>query len=132
MAFKGQLLVMSSLSSLRHLFRFRKTQANDDSYNRYLIVWLVWKEWSMRTAARFALYSKKLRAVRCLTCNVSIIRRRSERLAPLQSSTNTPIWLPVVSVNFGRDFVSGTFASSRVGPKTRCLPWASVTAWAFN
>ena len=35
-------------------------------------------------------------------------------------------------LSFGRDSVSGTFASSRAGPKTRCLLWESVTAWRFN
>ena len=106
---------------LHHLFRFRRTRANDNSSNHYPIAWRGWKEWSTQTATTFARCSKKSRAVRCSICNASIIRRRSARLGPLPISTNTPISLPVVSVNFGRDSVSGTFASSRAAPRTRCL-----------
>ena len=81
-------------------------------WNHYPIAWLAWKEWSTQTATTFALCSKKLRVARCSIYNVSIIRRRSARSVPLRISTNTPIWLPVVSVSFGRDSVSGTFDSS--------------------
>ena len=73
---------------------------------------------------------EKTFVARCSIYNVSIIRRRFARLVLLGISRNTPIWLPVVSVSFGRDSVSGTFASSRAGPKTRCLLWESVTACA--
>ena len=53
-------------------------------------------------------------------------------LSQLPISKNTLIWLPVVSVSFGPDSVSGTFARSRLEAKTRCLPWESVTAWPCN
>ena len=81
MASKAQLPVMSSWSSLHHLFRCRRTQANDNSSNHYPIAWLALKEWSTQTATTFALRSKKSRVARCSTCNVSIICRRSARLS---------------------------------------------------
>ena len=81
MASKARLPVMSSWSLLHRLFRCRRTQANDNSWNHYPIAWLAWKESSTQTATRFALSSKTSRAARCSTCNVSIIRRRSARLS---------------------------------------------------
>ena len=65
----------------------------------------------MRTATTFAWCSRKLRVAKCSICSDSTIRTKSARLAPLPIWMNTPISLPVVSVSFGRDSVSGMFAN---------------------
>ena len=131
MASKARLPVVSLRSLLHHLFRCRRTQRTTTPRVITRLPGLLGRmEHADRNDIRLVL--EKITRGQMLDLQRFDNPQEIRALSTAAISTNTPIWLPVVSVSFGRDSVSGTFASSRAGPKTRCLLWESVTAWRFN